>query len=166
MDHSSVDCRFSDLNGSSSELKTPASKKIIHLQSLACRKFWWNCDNKLSICIVLVQSKECSWKGWNLALFSIREIIRQGCAARCCDDNTSENYFDKQLQTNAKRCRSYNRKQEELNELKSPENVEEEKQLKKKCSFPRRKKISEMTPEQIHVKREYNIKMAGKSSKF
>ena len=156
MDHSSVDCRFSDLNRSSSELKTPASKKIIHLQSLACRKFWWNCDNKLSICIVLVQSKECSWKGWNLALFSIREIIRQGCAARCCDDNTSENYFDKQLQTNAKRYRSYNRKQEELNELKSPENVEEEKQLKK---------LSDMTPEQRLVKREYNIKMAGKSSK-
>jgi len=44
-----------------------------------------------------------------------------------------------------------------LNELKSPENVEEEKQPKK---------ISEMTPEQRHVKREYNIKMAGKSSKF
>ena len=71
--------------------------------------------------------------------------------------NTSENEFDKQLQTDSKRYRSYNRKQEELNELKSPENIEEEKQLKK---------ISEMTPEQRLMKREYNIKMAGKSSKF
>jgi hypothetical protein len=52
-----------------------------------------------------------------------------------------------------------------LNELKSPENVEEEKQLKKKCSFPRRKKISEMTPEQRLMKREYNLKIIGKSSK-
>ena len=39
MDHFSVDCRFSDLNRSSSELKTPASKKIIHLQSLAVESF-------------------------------------------------------------------------------------------------------------------------------
>ena len=52
-----------------------------------------------------------------------------------------------------------------MNKLKSPENVEEDKQLKKKCSFPRRKKISKMTPEQRLVKREYNITMVGKSSK-
>ena len=39
MDHSPVDCRFSDLNRSSSELKTAASKKIIHLQSLAVESF-------------------------------------------------------------------------------------------------------------------------------
>ena len=39
--------------------------------------------------------------------------------------NTSENNFDKQLHTNAQRYRSYNRKQQKLNELKSPENVDE-----------------------------------------
>ena len=39
MDHSPVDCRFSDLNRSSSELKTAASKKIIHLQSLVVESF-------------------------------------------------------------------------------------------------------------------------------
>ena len=53
-----------------------------------------------------------------------------------------------------------------MNELKSPENVEEEKQLKKKCSFPRRKKISELTPEQRLVKRESNIKMVGNPEKL
>jgi len=165
MDHSPVDCRFSDLNRSSSELKTAASKKIIHLQSLAVESFdgivvinyqsALNLSNKRSVLerdeiLLYFQSEK-----------SFVKDVQQDAAT-----TTSENYFDKQLQTNAKWYRSYNRKQEELNELKSPENVEEEKQLKKKCSFPRRKKISEMTPEQRHVKREYNIKMAGKSSKF
>ena len=35
--------------------------------------------------------------------------------------NTSENEFDKQLQMDSKQYRSYNQKQEELNEFKSPE---------------------------------------------